>query len=101
MITRSGTSGAASHNCFFGTNVKGLHQILRLTIDSRLEFSLMNKRPVILSFCALLSACGTQPVDPSPSHIKEIARPGGSIPEPVRQSVSLSPPKATPKIETY
>lgn len=61
----------------------------------------MTKLAAILFSCALLSACGTQPVTPSPSHIKEAARPAGSIPEPVRQSASLSPPKATPKVELY
>lgn len=61
----------------------------------------MNKLAATLFCCTLLSACGTQPVNPSPSHIKEATRPGGSIPEPVRQSASLSPPKPTPKVETY
>ncbi|MFZ6843880.1 type II secretion system protein GspD [Undibacterium sp. RuTC16W] len=51
--------------------------------------------------CLLLSACGTQPVIPSPAHIKETARPSGTIPEPVRQSATLSAPKPTPKVETY
>ena len=55
----------------------------------------------ILFCCTLLLACGTRPVAPSSSHINEVARPTGNIPEPVRQSVTLSPPKATPKVETY
>ncbi|MFZ6758769.1 pilus (MSHA type) biogenesis protein MshL [Undibacterium sp. Ji50W] len=53
-------------------------------------------------FClTILSACGTQPVAPSTSHIKESERPYGKIPEPVRQSAVLAKPKATPKVETY
>ena len=55
----------------------------------------------ILFCCTLLLACGTKPVVPSSAHITEISRPAGNIPEPVRQSVTLSPPKPTPKVETY
>ena len=55
----------------------------------------------ILFCCTLLLACGTKPVTPSSNHITEISRPAGNIPETVRQSVTLPPPKPTPKVETY
>ncbi len=61
----------------------------------------MIKLANILFCCTLLLACGTNPVAPSTSHINQVSRPTGNIPEPVRQSVSLSPPKPTPKVETY
>src|ERR1700752_2432266 len=61
----------------------------------------MKKAAAILASCAALSACGTQPVAPSPAHVREEPRVAGSIPETVRQSPSLPPPKATPKVETY
>lgn len=49
----------------------------------------------------VLAACGTQLVPPSPGHITEKKRPAESIPETVRQSASITPPKPTPKVETY
>ena len=61
----------------------------------------MIKTAATLFCCTLLSACGTQPVVPSPSHIKEPSHPPGNIPEPVSLSATLRPPKATPKVETY
>lgn len=61
----------------------------------------MIKLAATLSSIALLSACGTQPVTPSPTHIKEAPRAAGTIPEPVRQSATVRPPKPTPKVETY
>ncbi|MDO8178638.1 MAG: type II and III secretion system protein [Undibacterium sp.] len=61
----------------------------------------MTKLLTILSCCAFLMACGTQAVAPSTSHIKEVTPPNNNIPELVRQSASVSPPKATPKVETY
>jgi len=62
---------------------------------------LMIKPAATLFCCALLSACGTQPIAPSPSHIAQPLHAAGSIPEPVRQSATLRPPKPTPKVETY
>jgi general secretion pathway protein D len=37
----------------------------------------------------------------STGHIKDTPQTAGSIPEPVQQSASISPPKPTPKVETY
>jgi general secretion pathway protein D len=61
----------------------------------------MNKVAATLLFCFTLSACGTKPVAPSTGHLRDTSPPGGSIPEPVQQSTSISPPKPTPKVETY
>lgn len=49
----------------------------------------------------LLGACATRSLPNSPAHVSEAPRPAGSIPEPVRQSAVLPPPKPTAKIETY
>ena len=49
----------------------------------------------------LLSACASHTIPNSPVHISEAPPPSGSIPEPVRQSVALPPPKPTAKVETY
>ena len=49
----------------------------------------------------LLGACATRTLPTSPAHVSEAPRPGGSIPEPVRQSAVLPPPKPTAKVETY
>jgi general secretion pathway protein D len=49
----------------------------------------------------LLAGCGTQPIAPSASHIAEQPRPEGKIPEPVRQTLVLPPPRPGPKVETY
>ncbi len=55
--------------------------------------------------CILLTACGTQPIKPSDKHIQR--EQGGetnqaaSIPQPVKRTIPLPPPAATPKAETY
>ncbi len=49
----------------------------------------------------ILAGCATRALPPSPTHISEPPRPAGAIPEPVRQSAMLPPPKATAKVETY
>jgi len=49
----------------------------------------------------LLGACATRTLPTSPTHISEAPRPAGTIPEPVRQSAVLPPPKPTAKVETY
>ena len=49
----------------------------------------------------LLGACATRSLPTSPAHVSEAPRPAGSIPEPVRQSAVLPPPKPTAKVETY
>ena len=49
----------------------------------------------------LLGACATRTLPTSPAHVSEAPRPGGSIPEPVRQSAVLPPPKPSAKVETY
>jgi MSHA biogenesis protein MshL len=59
------------------------------------------KKIIPIFCCALLVSCGTQPLRPSTNHIKEAVQSSDSIPETVRQSASVSPPKATPKVETY
>lgn len=61
----------------------------------------MIKAAVTVFGCVLLSACGTQPVAPSISHIRETPRPAGNIPAPVQQSAALRPPRPTAKAETY
>lgn len=53
------------------------------------------------STCILLSACGNQPITPSSSHLREAPQAPGGIPEPVRQSTMLMPPKPTAKQETF
>ncbi len=59
-------------------------------------------RHTLLLLCGcLLAACGSQPITPSPSHLKQEAAPPGDIPQPVKQSVVLPPPKPVPKEETY
>jgi general secretion pathway protein D len=58
-------------------------------------------KKLAVTYCVLLAGCGTQAVAPSTSHIQEANRSTDSIPEPVRQSASISPPKPTPKVETY
>ena len=52
--------------------------------------------------CTLLVACGTQPIIPSDKHIQK-ADVGTEtvIPQAIKRTIPLSPPQATPKIETY
>jgi len=55
--------------------------------------------------CALLTACGTQPIKPSDKHIQQ--EQGGetsqaaNIPQPIKRNIPLPSPAATPKVETY
>jgi len=56
---------------------------------------------LILAGCLLVAACGTQPIAPSAGHIRDEPRPAGHIPQPVRQTVLLPPPRAVAKTETY
>lgn len=56
---------------------------------------------LIVAGCLLVTACGTQPVTPSSGHIQDEPRPAGLIPQPVRQTVLLPPPKPAAKTETY
>ena len=56
---------------------------------------------LILAGSLLVAACGTQPIAPSAGHIRDEPRPAGHIPQPVRQTVLLPPPRATAKTETY
>ncbi len=60
----------------------------------------MRKLPVALLSCSLIAACGTQPLAPSTTHIRETA-PVGAIPAPLTHSATLRPPKPTVKAETY
>lgn len=64
----------------------------------------MNKlvRSLVPLACgALVAGCATRSLPTSPSHIAEAPRPAGAIPEPVRQSAMLAPPKPAAKVETY
>ena len=61
----------------------------------------MTKFVFAILSCLVLSACGTQPVTPSSLHLKAPEETRDSIPDPVRQSANLSPPKPTHKVETY
>ena len=65
----------------------------------------MRQRHVLaLLGCALLSACGTQPLKPSSQHIMREstqASASTSIPPLVKNSIPLPPPKPSPKVETY
>lgn len=51
--------------------------------------------------CSLLASCGPAPIRPSPAHVAQEAAPSGGIPQPVKQSAILPPPRPTPKTETY
>lgn len=60
----------------------------------------------ILYLCAIgamLVGCGSKPIQPSEQHIRQsAAQPGAtSIPENIRRSMVLPPPKPEPKAETY
>ena len=61
----------------------------------------MVKAPVIPLCCLLLGACASPSIVPSPNHLKDVPRATGTIPDTVRQSPTLAPPKPTPKAETY
>jgi len=55
--------------------------------------------------CTLITACGTQAIKPSDLHHKrestEPALSTSSIPQPIKRTIPLPPPQATPKVETY
>lgn len=61
----------------------------------------------IFYLCAIgvvLSGCGTKPIKPSEQHILQPATPPetqSSIPQPVKDSVVLPPPKPVGKVDTY
>ena len=61
----------------------------------------MKKATLSLCGSVLLAACAGPQIPPSPGHIQEAPVPTGSIPQPVRQSPSLKPPKPAAKAETY
>lgn len=61
----------------------------------------MIKVALTLTTCVLLSACGTKAIAPSTSHLRDTPQAQGNIPEPVRQSATLAPPKPTAKLETF
>ena len=54
--------------------------------------------------CILFTACGTRPIKPSSQHIQseniEAAR-SADIQQPIKRTIPLPPPTATPKAETY
>jgi general secretion pathway protein D len=52
----------------------------------------------------ILASCGTHPIKPSSQHIQQPANPAAtvdSIPQPIKNSVALPPPKPVTKLETY
>lgn len=51
--------------------------------------------------CTLLTGCSSPPLIPSVSHIRDTPVPADNIPETVRQSATVNPPKPSPKVETY
>lgn len=57
----------------------------------------------IVGLCLFLCACGARPPKPSEAHIRtdEVTPHTGNIPELVRQTMALPPPKRSPKLETY
>ncbi|GAB2838723.1 hypothetical protein GCM10027277_02030 [Pseudoduganella ginsengisoli] len=57
--------------------------------------------PLIPVACALLSGCAAPQFPLSSAHVGAEAPVAGAIPEPVRQSAQLPPPRPTPKVETY
>ena len=61
----------------------------------------MRNHLLIFASCLFVTACGTQPVTPSTGHIRDENRPSGNIPQPVRQTVLLPPPRPAAKTETY
>ncbi len=68
------------------------------------ERAMRSKKIVVLCSCVLLVSCGTRPITPSTKHIQRDtaeAEPITSIPQPIKRTIPLSPPQATPKIETY
>lgn len=48
-----------------------------------------------------VSACGTQPIAPSPTHVQQPPQQASRIPETVRQTHALPAPVPAPKAETY
>ncbi len=60
--------------------------------------------PCLCVVCVILAGCGTKPIQPSDKHIQQ--QPGQpapltGIPQPVRHSATLPPPKPSIKAETY
>ncbi len=55
--------------------------------------------------CILLTACGTQPIKPSDKHLQREqgaeTNQAANIPQPIKRTIPLPPPVATPKAETY
>ncbi len=60
-----------------------------------------------LHLCAMsiaLAGCGTRPIQPSGQHLQQSSLPDAvtdSIPQPIKNSVALPPPKPVAKVETY
>ncbi|SFV05121.1 pilus (MSHA type) biogenesis protein MshL [Pseudoduganella namucuonensis] len=57
--------------------------------------------PLLPLACALLAGCATPRLPLSSTHLAEEPRAEGAIPDPVRQSALLPPPKPSAKVETY
>lgn len=49
----------------------------------------------------ILAGCGTKPIQPSDKHIQQPSSPATSIPQTIKRSVVLSPPRLATKTETY
>jgi MSHA biogenesis protein MshL len=50
--------------------------------------------------CAWLTACGTQPIQPSNKHISAPLPAASNIPQPIKRIPVLTPPQAAPRVET-
>ena len=58
----------------------------------------------LCAICAIFAGCGTKPIQPSDKHIQRQAdqpAPSTSIPQPIKRSIALPPPKPAIKAETY
>ncbi len=49
----------------------------------------------------MLAGCGTRPIQPSDKHIQQPPSPATDIPQPLKRSIVLPPPKPMDKAETY
>lgn len=56
---------------------------------------------LLLALIVGLSGCGIKPIKPSPVHLMAKTRKPGVIPQPVRESIMLPPPRPTRKMAVY
>jgi general secretion pathway protein D len=57
--------------------------------------------PLIPLACILIAGCAAPHLPVSPAHITDQPPTAGTIPEPVRQSALLAPPRPSARVETY